>query len=109
MRARIHFNEFYTKHLMNNSNLMDSLITVNDENDFITEFWIENHVLDNNEFSFRFQLLNLIKNSFTTAFNVESNNVEIANDENNDLPTFLIRSTVAQNQRLIASIIDFEL
>jgi hypothetical protein len=106
MRARIEFNPIYTTNLLQNSNLIDSLITVRDENGFITEYWYENQVINNDEDTFRHQTLELIKNHFIIVFDEDDQNVLIAND-NNSIATYLIRSIEQQNQRLIASIIDF--
>jgi hypothetical protein len=108
MIARIEFNPIYTQNLLQNSNLIDSLITVRDENNNIIEFWIENQVEDNDEATFRAQVLNLIRQHFLLAFRENINNIELSIDDNN-LHNALIRNGVTQNQRLIASIIDFKL
>lgn len=108
MRLRIELNPVYAKQLLQESNFRLSLTLTEDEYGNITKLWIENTVKDNNEKTFRVLALNMVKNHFCAVFPDSPNNVEVVNDFN-QIPTYLLKIGTSRENRLIASIIDFEL
>ena len=107
MRLQIELNPVYAQQLLLNSNFRLSLTLKEDEYGNITKLWIENTVENNDEITFRALVLNMVENHFYAVFEEITNNVEIANDDN-AIPTYLIRTGVSRENSLIASIIEFE-
>jgi hypothetical protein len=108
MRLQIELNPVYAQQLLQNRNFRLSLTLTEDEFGNITKFWIENNVENNDEITFRALALNMVRNHFCTVFQELPNNVEVVTDFN-QIPTYLLKIGASSENRLIASIIDFEL
>jgi hypothetical protein len=108
MRLRIELNPVYAQQLLQNSNFRLSLTLTEDKYGNITKLWIENTLENNDEITFRALALNMVKNHFCVVFQELTDNVEIVNDDN-VMPTYLIRTVESRENSLIASIIEFEL
>lgn len=108
MRLQLELNPVYAQKLLQNSNFRLSLTLTADGYGNITKFWIENTIENNDEITFRTLALNMVRNHFFAVFQEITNNVEIANDDN-EMPAYLIGRELPRDNRLIASIIEFEL
>lgn len=108
MRLRIELNPVYAQQLLQNSDFRLSLTLTEDEYGNITKFWIENTIENNDEITFRALALNIVRNHFCFVFQELINNVEVVNDFN-QIPTYLLKLGASKENRLIASIIEFEL
>ncbi len=78
MKVQIDINDSFVQDLLNDADFLAELLLVQNENNFISEFWIENRILDNDEITFCTQSLEMIKRHYCRINNSAPEYLEIS-------------------------------
>lgn len=92
MKLRITLSDEYAQRLLQDVTFHSLFEYVYDGHERIKEIWIVNTVIDNDESTFKIQVLDLIKEHYCRIFDVKANNFDFvySKTERGNMPTFLI-------------------
>ena len=92
MKLRITLSDEYAQKLLQDLTFHSLFEYVYDGQDRIKEIWIENTVINNDESTFKIQVLDLIKQHYCRIFDVKAEHFDFVynNTERGNMPTSLI-------------------
>lgn len=108
MKAKIDLNEKYSTKILKNQNFGSLLTFVLNEDGLISEFWIENQVINNDEQTFRELILDSIKQAFLEEFSDLNFDLQVVYSDSM-MASSLYSPTPQENDlRYIAKLTEFE-
>ncbi|WP_415581518.1 hypothetical protein [Flavobacterium longum] len=106
MKVRLHIEDLFAQQLLHDEIFKSSLSLVVNEEGFITETWVTNNVVNNDENTFRAQVLDMVRQNYCRLNNVDGSYLDVAYE--GVLPTALQFTGPMYRLGKLVSITDFE-